>query len=304
MYCKKCGTENRKIAKFCKNCGIGFESYEYSIEKTDKDEVEAKKNEQLNQIEPISTENNFSPVSANKKSNVGENEKKETKSKGILIFSTLLICTIISLLLFALDNGTNKHEVPDNNAFYNEVYSSEDEADDDFYSSSDEVETEVISLSQNDINLGKNEYIDITVKVDQDFFYEDWNLNIESDEAKYNGKVLPPEGINIRDGAGTKYDIVGTAARKSKVNILGQETDEYGYTWYYIETKYGDIGYTRPDLLEVKSTFPIEYEILDTYGFERRIRIESSDNTGEAELVLTAFDESSSETTTLKVKVY
>lgn len=56
-----------------------------------------------------------------------------------------------------------------------------------------------------------------------------------TDMAMAGGCSITPAGsfgVNIRSGAGTNFDIVGTLSQGSTINVDGQTTDRSGFTWW------------------------------------------------------------------------
>ena len=72
--------------------------------------------------------------------------------------------------------------------------------------------------------------------------------------------VTPTNGVNVRSGAGTGYDIVTALEYMAQVTIKGTDKDTSGALWYKVETPGGNVGYIRSDLLsEVKT--PVRSEV-------------------------------------------
>ena len=65
--------------------------------------------------------------------------------------------------------------------------------------------------------------------------------------------------LNVRKGAGTKYDCIGTLTKGQKVTIIGTATAGNGVVWYKIEATISGkkvTGYSTSNYISAKSTVP------------------------------------------------
>ncbi len=65
------------------------------------------------------------------------------------------------------------------------------------------------------------------------------------------GTITADEGVNVRAGAGTTYDIVISIPKGTEVDVTADKKGDDGYTWYKIKYE-GQTGYVRSDLISVE----------------------------------------------------
>ncbi len=56
--------------------------------------------------------------------------------------------------------------------------------------------------------------------------------------------------LNMRDGAGTSYSVVGTLSEGAIVEVVGGPQTADGYTWFQVRTDDGTVGWAADDWLE------------------------------------------------------
>lgn len=69
------------------------------------------------------------------------------------------------------------------------------------------------------------------------------------------------EQVRVRKGAGTSYDVAGSAAGATEVAVSGEASDSEGKIWYQVSFESSGktvSGFIRQDFLEVLETAPIE----------------------------------------------
>ncbi|RKM61216.1 hypothetical protein D6855_04805 [Butyrivibrio sp. CB08] len=71
--------------------------------------------------------------------------------------------------------------------------------------------------------------------------------------------TITEESVNVREGAGTKYNSVGKVTKGDTVTITGEATGTDNKTWYQVTFGSSNkTGYVRSDLLQVSEAAPAE----------------------------------------------
>ena len=71
--------------------------------------------------------------------------------------------------------------------------------------------------------------------------------------------TITEESVNVREGAGTKYNSVGKVTKGDTVTITGEATGTDNKTWYQVTFGSSNkTGYVRSDLLQVSEAAPEE----------------------------------------------
>ena len=70
--------------------------------------------------------------------------------------------------------------------------------------------------------------------------------------------VIAEKRANIRGGAGTTYDSVGTVSNGDQLVVIGQAAGSDGKTWYQVQLGDGSTGYIREDLIALGDIIPQE----------------------------------------------
>ncbi|MGN0204480.1 MAG: SH3 domain-containing protein [Coprococcus sp.] len=73
-----------------------------------------------------------------------------------------------------------------------------------------------------------------------------------SGDSEANGKKLQViyDGVNMRKGAGTSYDVVEVIYLEDTLTVLGQDKDSSGNVWYKVKATSGNTGYIRYDMVK------------------------------------------------------
>ena len=71
--------------------------------------------------------------------------------------------------------------------------------------------------------------------------------------------TITEDSVNVREGAGTKYNSVGKVTKGDTVTITGEATGSDNKTWYQVTFgSNGKQGYIRSDLLQISEAAPAE----------------------------------------------
>ena len=86
-------------------------------------------------------------------------------------------------------------------------------------------------------------------------FFTFWGMSIGCERAdayttKY-GTVNTAAGLNIREGAGTEYTLIGAIANETEITIVGEKKDSQGNLWYQIVCANGVTGYAMGKYLDI-----------------------------------------------------
>ena len=95
---------------------------------------------------------------------------------------------------------------------------------------------------------GKKGYIrsDLLKKADS----ENSGSSSGSSEGAGQKMQVAYDGVNMRKGAGTSYDVVEVIYLGDTLTVLGQDKDSSGNIWYKVKAASGNTGYIRSDMLK------------------------------------------------------
>ncbi len=79
------------------------------------------------------------------------------------------------------------------------------------------------------------------------------NTETETTYSNTKATITADEGVNVRSGAGTSYDIVMSLAKSTVVDVKSSKKAGDGYTWYKISFE-GKTGWVRGDLLSINNS--------------------------------------------------
>lgn len=66
-----------------------------------------------------------------------------------------------------------------------------------------------------------------------------------------SAQVVATSGVlNMRDGAGTGFKVIGTLREGSVVEVVGGPREADGYTWWQVRTDAGTVGWAAGDWLQ------------------------------------------------------